>query len=140
MKSMAKWMLGAAVIAGGLGLGTTAAQAAEWRVVVGAPEAYVPPCPGPGYAWAAGYYDGGYWVPGRWNFVGVSYHEDYRAARYYDRDDHRSFRESDEHRGWDHDRGGWDRHDGRGWDRDHHDNDRHDRDNRRDGDREHFRR
>jgi hypothetical protein len=31
----------------------------------------VPPCPGPGYAWVAGYYNGGYWVPGYWNFVGV---------------------------------------------------------------------
>ena len=71
MFSMKTWMLGAAVLAGGLGLGTTQAKAAEFGVYVRGPVAYVPPCPGPGYAWAAGYYANGYWVPGRWNFIGV---------------------------------------------------------------------
>jgi hypothetical protein len=71
MFSMKKWMLGAAVLAGGLGLGTTQAKAAEFGVYVRGPVAYVPPCPGPGYAWVAGYYANGYWVPGRWNFIGV---------------------------------------------------------------------
>ncbi|MGA9461917.1 MAG: hypothetical protein WBV28_03950, partial [Terracidiphilus sp.] len=71
MLSMKKWMLGAAVVAGALALGTTQAKAAEFGVYVRGPVGYVPPCPGTGYVWAAGYYSGGYWVPGRWNFVGV---------------------------------------------------------------------
>jgi hypothetical protein len=71
MFSMKKWMLGAAVLAVGLGLGTTQAKAAEFGVYVRGPVAYVPPCPGPGYNWVAGYYANGYWVPGRWNFIGV---------------------------------------------------------------------
>jgi hypothetical protein len=108
MKSMAKWMLGAALVAGGLGLGATKAQAAEWGVYVGGPVAYVPPCPGPGYAWVAGYYSGRYWVPGRWNYVGV---------RYYDQGHY--------HRDWDDHR--YDR-DHRDWDR-HRDHDDHDHDN-----------
>jgi hypothetical protein len=54
-----------------LGAGATTAQAAEIGVYIGGPVAYVPPCPGPGYAWVAGYYANGYWVPGRWNFVGA---------------------------------------------------------------------
>jgi hypothetical protein len=109
MKSMAKWMLGAAVVAGGLGLAATPAKAAEWGVYVGGPAAYVPPCPGPGYEWVAGYYSGGYWVPGRWAFAG--YPRTY--VRYYgDRDDHR---------GYYRDRDDWRRHDrdDRHWDRDH---------------------
>jgi hypothetical protein len=123
MKRMAKWMLGAAVIAGGLGLAATPAKAAEWGVYVGGPAAYVPPCPGPGYEWTAGYYSGGYWVPGRWAFGGYRDRDNYRVTRYYgDRD--RYFHDRDDYRGrdWDHDRRGWDR-------------DRHDRD-----DRDHFRR
>lgn len=100
MFSMKKWMLGAAVLAGGLGLGTQA-KAAEFGVYVRGPVAYVPPCPGPGYAWVAGYYANGYWVPGRWNFIGVRgpapiVRFDYRRDFY--------------HRDFDHDRG---------WDRDH---------------------
>jgi hypothetical protein len=121
VKSMAKWMLGAAVVAGGLGLAATPAKAAEWGVYVGGPAAYVPPCPGPGYEWVAGYYSTGYWVPGRWNFVGVRDRDDYRFARYYDRDDYRrSFRDRDDYRDRDRDR---DR--DRGWDRDRHDRDDH---------------
>ena len=112
MKSMAKWMLGAAVVAGGLGLAATPAKAAEFGVYVGGPAAYVPPCPGPGYEWTAGYYSGGYWMPGRWAFVGVRGRDDYRVARFYgDRDDHRyNDRDRDRHdrdyRGGDRDRGG----------------------------------
>jgi hypothetical protein len=71
MFSMKKWVLGAAVLAGGLGLGTTQAKAAEFGIYVRGPLAYVPPCPGPGYSWAAGYYANGFWIPGRWNFIGV---------------------------------------------------------------------
>jgi len=115
MKSIAKWMLGAAVAAGGLGLAATPAKAAEWGVYVGGPVAYVPPCPGPGYQWVAGYYSGGYWIPGRWAFVGyhnnlVRYYGDRDRFYYHDRDDWRR-------RDWDHDRRDWDR-------------DRHDRDDR----------
>ena len=110
MKNFGKWMLGAAIVAGGLGLGATSAQAAEFRVVIGGQSAYVPPCPGPGYAWVAGYYNNGYWVPGYWNNVGVGYRYDRDRAvvvahdrdfyrdrdfrrdrddRRFDRDDHR---------------------------------------------------
>jgi hypothetical protein len=32
--------------------------------------AYIPPCPGDGYFWTAGYYNAGVWVPGRWVFRG----------------------------------------------------------------------
>ncbi len=72
MKNVAKWMLGAAVAAGTLGMGAAQANAAEFGVYVGGgPAAYVPPCPGPGYNWVAGYYANGYWVPGRWAFVGA---------------------------------------------------------------------
>jgi hypothetical protein len=71
MLSLKKWMLGASMLAGALSLGAAQAKAAEFGVYVGGPVAYVPPCPGAGYAWVAGYYANGYWVPGRWNFVGV---------------------------------------------------------------------
>lgn len=42
-------------------------------VGVGAPivaDNYIPPCPGDGYVWTAGYYNGGIWVPGSWVFRG----------------------------------------------------------------------
>ena len=96
MKGMAKWMLGAAVVAGGLGLAATPAKAAEFGVYVGGPAAYVPRCPGPGYSWVAGYYANGYWVPGRWNFVGVR-GPDYRVAPAYGHgwDDYRFSRDHD---------------------------------------------
>ena len=70
MGSITNWMLGAAMVAGTLGLSAAPAQAARIGVYVGA-RAYVPPSPGPGYAWVDGYYSNGYWVPGYWNFVGV---------------------------------------------------------------------
>jgi hypothetical protein len=92
MTGMKSWMLGAAVLAGGLALGTSPAQAAEFGIAIRGPVAYVPPCPGPGYVWAAGYQASGYWVPGRWNYGG---------RERFDRD-----------RGWDRDRG-------RDWGRDH---------------------
>ena len=108
MGSMTKWMLGAVVLAGAMGLGATKANAAQFGVYVNAPEAYVPPCPGPGYFWTAGYYDGGYWVPGRWEFRGegfrdrVYYGANYYGYGHYDRDDHHFDRDRD--RGWDRDR------------------------------------
>ena len=111
MKNVGKWVLGAAVLAGGLGLGATSAQAAQLRIVVGA-NAYVPPCPGPGYVWVNGYYDGGYWVPGYWNFVGTAYRYDGGNFRYrhvdrdHDRDHYRAYYrgDRDDHRDRDHDR------------------------------------
>jgi hypothetical protein len=123
MKNFGKWILGAAVVAGGLGLGATTVQAAEFGVYVRGPVAYVPPCPGAGYVWVGGYYNRGYWVPGYWNYVGVAY-------RHYDRDDYR---------GWDRDRDFYRDHD---FDRDR-DRRYYDRDDRhfdRDHDHDHFRR
>jgi len=72
MVGMKKWMLGAAVAAGTLGLAAAPAQAARIGIYVGAgAPAHVPPCPGPGYIWVPGYYARGAWVAGYWNFVGV---------------------------------------------------------------------
>jgi hypothetical protein len=112
MKNLGKWMLGAAIVAGGLGLGAAKAQAAEFRVVIGGPRAYIPPSPGPGYAWVNGYNDGGYWTPGRWNFAGAGFrydrddyyrHADRDDSRRYDRDGDRGFnRDRDDHRDGDH--------------------------------------
>jgi hypothetical protein len=41
-------------------------------IAVGAPvvDTYIPPCPGDGYVWTAGYYNAGVWVPGAWGFRG----------------------------------------------------------------------
>jgi hypothetical protein len=41
-------------------------------VAVGGPvvDTYVPPCPGDGYVWTAGYYNAGVWIPGAWGFRG----------------------------------------------------------------------
>jgi hypothetical protein len=72
MGSIKKWVLGAALALGTVGLGATQAQAARIGVgvYVGGPVAYVPPCPGPGFVWTAGYYNGGVWVPGFWRAPG----------------------------------------------------------------------
>jgi hypothetical protein len=120
MKQVGKWMLGAAMVAGTLGLGSTAAQAAQVGIGVyvrGGPVAYVPPCPGPGYEWTAGYYSGGYWVPGRWAYMGAGYYDrDHYRVYDYDRDrgrDRNWDRDRDRDRDRDHDRG-----EHRGWDRD----------------------
>lgn len=104
MGSTKKWMLAAALVAGTVGLGATQAQAARIRfgVYVGAPAAYVPPCPGPGYAWVAGYYTNGAWVPGFWRAPiarpevivrgGYGWHgpvyRDFDHDRHFDRGDH----------------------------------------------------
>jgi hypothetical protein len=113
MGNMSKWMLGAAIVAGGLGLGATTAQAAEFGIYARGPVAYVPPCPGDGYSWQAGYMSGGYWTPGRWAFMGGGYRG---HVAYFDRDHDRRFnREGDRDR----DRGrNFDRHASRGHDRD----------------------
>lgn len=88
MRSMRNWMLGAAVVAGGLGLKATAAQAAEFGFYAHGPSAYIPPCPGPGYFWVAGYQSNGYWIPGRWEFRGG---RDREAFSRIDRDRGRDF-------------------------------------------------
>ena len=80
-----------------LGIAAAAAQA-QVGVYVGvrAPirpvvVAAVPPCPGDGYIWTAGYYAGPTWYPGRWVYRGYdrAYADrDYNRHeyRYYDRD------------------------------------------------------
>ena len=84
MKTMRNWMLGAAVVAAPWVWRRTA-QAAEFGVYVRGPVAYVPPCPGAGYVWVAGYYANGYWVPGRWNFAGVRGPVRWNGDRFHDR-------------------------------------------------------
>jgi hypothetical protein len=87
MGSMKSWMLGAAVVAGGLGVGAATAQAAEFGIYARGPVAWVPPCPGPGYVWVAGYQNDGYWIPGRWEFRVVRDREPFsRFERGQDRD------------------------------------------------------
>ncbi len=98
MGSIRNWMLGAAVAAGTLGLAAVPAHAAEFGVYMRGPVAYVPPCPGAGYAWVAGYNAGGYWVPGRWNFVGV------RGPARFDRFERDRFRGHFDDRRFDRDR------------------------------------
>jgi hypothetical protein len=93
MSGMKNWMLGAAMVAGVVGLSAAPAQAARVGIYIGAPAAYIPPCPGPGYAWVAGYWSNGYWVPGYWNFVSRPYGPGFRGDA-----------------GWDH-RHDFDRHD-----------------------------
>jgi hypothetical protein len=88
MGSMKNLMLGAAMLAGAACLGSVPAHAARIGIYVRGPVAYVPPSPGPGYFWVAGYMNGGYWVPGRWNYAG------YGRDRYAGRDFYRG-------RGWD---------------------------------------
>jgi hypothetical protein len=107
-KCLKKCLLGAALAAGVLGLSAAPAQAARIGFYIGAHAVAVPPCPGPGYAWVAGYWDDGYWTPGYWNYVGYAprvvvrggfgwdrgyvYHRDFdhrdRDDRHFDRDDH----------------------------------------------------
>ena len=125
MASIKSLMLGAAILAGAVAIGSTSANAAQFGVYIGTQSDYVPPCPGPGYQWVAGYYDGGYWIPGRWAYVGgYNGYVRYGRGYGYDRDDyyrHRDWdrdRDYDRHRDWDRDRH-YDRDDHRGWDRDH---------------------
>jgi hypothetical protein len=86
-----KTILRALALTGVLGLGAAAAQA-QPRVFVGvgvrAPVvvAAVPPCPGVGYVWSAGYYNGPVFVPGRWIYRGYDRPvvvRDFRYAYHY---------------------------------------------------------
>ena len=100
-KCLKKCLLGAALAVGVLALSAAPAQAARVRVYVGVgvPAAYVPPCPGPGYAWVGGYWANGYWTPGYWNYVGYGPRVVVRGGFGWDRGyvDHRDF----DHRGRD---------------------------------------
>jgi hypothetical protein len=47
---------------------------------------YIPPCPGPGYVWTAGYWNGGVWVPGVWVLRGgPAFVGGFGYGRVYDR-------------------------------------------------------
>jgi len=101
MSSMKNWMLGAAVLAATVGFGSIPAQAVEFGIYVGRPAAYAPPCPGPGYVWMDGYRSDGYWVPGRWNFVG---HRGWNRDGYRDYGRYERGRDFDRDRRWDRER------------------------------------
>jgi|BarGraIncu00222A_1022003.scaffolds.fasta_scaffold23637_2 hypothetical protein len=116
MASMKSLMLGAAILAGAAAIGTTSAKAAQIGVYIGGGSAYAASYPGPGYAWVDGYYNGGYWIPGRWAYTGRFDRDDYNRGRdwdrdrfvdrdrRYDRDDFRHDRDHDRDRDRDHDR------------------------------------
>src|SRR5579875_1171987 len=107
-----KSILRALALTGILGAAAGAAQA-QVGIYVGARVPYAsvevaaPPCPGPGYFWTAGYYDGPAWVPGRWIYRG--YDRD-AYARGYDREHYRVY-DRDEYRRYDRDGYRGDRHD-----------------------------
>jgi hypothetical protein len=88
MKNMKKWMLAAALVVGGLGLGATNAQAARIGVYVGGPVAYAAPAPGPGYVWVNGYYANGVYVRGYWNRPVVRFGYGYGHGPYFYHRDH----------------------------------------------------
>jgi hypothetical protein len=111
--TMRKTMLGVMLAAGLLGTGAVAANAAPRgfygrgyeRPVVrhefvrpihpvygagfgfggGVVDTYIPPCPGDGYVWSAGFYNGGIWVPGAWTFRGRGFERGYVGGRVYER-------------------------------------------------------
>ena len=90
----------------------------RFGVAVGGPvveENYIPPCPGDGYVWTAGYYNGGVWVPGSWIFRG-GYGGVARVDRGWGRDFDRR-RDFDRGREFDHGNHGFDRGNARGYDR-----------------------
>ena len=67
-----KSILRALALTGIVGFVAAAGAQAQTRVYVGFGSpvaAVVPPCPGDGYAWTAGYYEGRVWVPGRYGIV-----------------------------------------------------------------------
>jgi hypothetical protein len=107
-------MLAAAMAVGGLGLTAAPAKAAQIGIYIGSGAEYVPPCPGPGYTWIAGYYSNGYWNAGRWIFNSavrdrdIHYRNNVRGrdafrGNNFDRD-HRADRRDNSNRGRDNDR------------------------------------
>jgi hypothetical protein len=121
MKSLGKAMLSAALAVGAFAMTAVPAHAAKIGIFVGVgapavPVAYVPPSPGPGYAWVNGYWSGGYWTPGYWNYAGAGYAPAYGYSRgyyrdrdddrryYSDRDRDRYYGDHDRNRSFDHDR------------------------------------
>lgn len=79
-----------AIVLTGLLSGAAMVAQAQTRIMVriGTPVAevavnYAPPCPGPGYEWVAGYYNGPQWIPGQWV---------YRVDSRYQREDRYSGR------------------------------------------------
>ncbi len=122
----------------GLLSGATMVAQAQTRIFFGfgggrgpvvAAQYYQPPCPGPGYVWVGGYYNGPYYVQGYWrrgddDDYGRGYYPGgyygYYGRGYYRGDDDNHWRRGDDwrDRGWrgdDHHDNGWHR----GWD--HHD-------------------
>jgi hypothetical protein len=111
-----KSILRALALTGVLSLGAAGAQA-QTRVFVGFRTpivAAIPPCPGDGYIWTAGYYDGPVFVPGRWIYRGFD-RDGFRARGDWDRGYYRAYdRDRDFHRNYDrHDRDGFRDHDRR---------------------------
>ena len=77
-----KSILRALALTGIVGFGAAAGAQAQTRVYVGfgAPVvSAIPPCPGVGYEWSAGYYDGPVFVPGRWIYRGYDRDNYFRA-------------------------------------------------------------
>ena len=114
MKALGKWMLGAALAAATLGMGTAKANALGVHVAIGvgvpvvapapvvygapvayaAPAAYIPSMPAPGYVWVGGYWNPYHvWVPGYWRgprgyghvVVGPRYGRGYYGPRHFRR-------------------------------------------------------
>lgn len=114
----------------GLLSGATMVAHAQTRIFLGfgggrgpviSAQYYAPPCPGPGYVWVAGYYNGPYWVPGYWAYREDYYPRSYYVRGYYYHHDHDHWRDRDDDwrgHGWrdyDHHDNGWHR----GWDHGH---------------------
>lgn len=74
MRLVNTWLLVVAVMIGIFALGSP--QAHAQYPYQGGPATYVPPPPGPGYSWVNGYMDNGYWIPGRWVWVGQGEEDD----------------------------------------------------------------
>jgi hypothetical protein len=112
MSSIKKMMLGAALAIGAATFTAVPAHAAvRFGIFVGGPDAYAPPCPGPGYAWVSGYWDDGAWVPGYWSYVGgPAYGYGFYGGGPYWRHDDDDYRGGWGGRGWE--GRGWE---GRGW-------------------------
>lgn len=86
MKGILRTLTFAGIVAAGAVAAQPAHAQVRFAIGVGVPapvyapayaEGYIPPCPGDGYIWTAGYYNAGIWIPGRW------VRHDYYAARPY---------------------------------------------------------